>query len=133
MNLNHDNTQGNETYENLFRAEPVDVNTVILTIKHLKNTNSSGSDGIALLHIHDSLPVIINYITIIINTSIVTGKFPSLWKHATVIPIFKNGDRNDVNNYRPISLLPILSKVLEKTVAQQLATYLEAHELHSNS
>ncbi len=48
MNLNHDNTQGNETYENLFKPEPIDVNAVILTIKHLKNTNSTGSDGIAL-------------------------------------------------------------------------------------
>ncbi len=89
MNLNHDNTQGNETYENLLRAEPVDVITVILTIKHLKNTYSTGSDGIVLRYIDDSLPVIINYLTIIINTSIVTGKFPSLWKNATVIPILK--------------------------------------------
>ncbi len=100
MNINHDNTQENDNYENLCR--PVHVNAVILTKKHLKNTNSTGSDGIALRYIHDSLHVIINYITTIINTSIVTGKFSSLWKHATVIPIFKNGDRNDVNNYRPI-------------------------------
>ncbi len=76
MKLNPGNTQGNETYENLFRAEPVDVNTVILTMEHLKNTNSTSSDGIALRYIHDSLPDIINYITIKQNTSIVRGKFP---------------------------------------------------------
>ncbi len=133
MNLNHNNTQGNEKYENLFGAEAVDVNTVILTIKHLKNTNSTGSDGIALRYIHGSLPVIINYITIIINTSLVTGKLLYLWKHVTVKRIFKNGDRNDVNNYRPITLLPILSKVLENTEALQLTTALEAHKLLSNS
>ena len=133
INFNYENPERTENHENFFRAEPVDVNTVILTIKHLKNTNSTGSDGIALRYINDSLPVIINYITTIINTSIVTGTFPSLWKHATVIPIFKNGDRNDINNYRPISLLPILSKVLEKIVAQQLTTYLEANKLLSNS
>ncbi len=113
MNLNHDNTQGNETYQNLFRPEPVDVNAVILTMKHLKNTNSTGSHGIAIRYIHDRLPVVINYITTIINTSIVTRKLPSLWRHATVIPIFKNVGRNDVNNYRPVSLLTIILKVLE--------------------
>ncbi len=101
-------------YEQLSRSEPVDANTVILTIKHLKNINSIGSDGISLRHIRDSLPMIIHYIKTIINTSIVTGKFLSLWKHATVIPVYKNDDRNDVNNFRPVSLLPILSKILEK-------------------
>ncbi len=106
--------QQNLNYENFFRPEPVDVNTVILTIKHLKNTNSAGSDGMTLRYLQNALPVLITYITIIINTPIVTGKFPSPWKHATVIPIFKNGDRSDVNNYRPVSLLLILSKVLEK-------------------
>ena len=53
-----------------------------------------------------------------------TGKFPSAWKHDTVTHIFESGDRNDVNNFRPISLLPILSKVMEKIVAQQLTTFL---------
>ena len=127
--LNRDNT----VYTQLFRPEPVDANTVILTIKHLKNTNSTGSDGISLRHIRDSLPVTIEYITTIINTSIVTGKFPSLWKNATVTPIYKHGDRNDVNNFRPISLLPILSKILEKIVAQQLNNFLESNKVLSTS
>ena len=127
-NPNLDYPLGNGNYENFFRAKPVDVNTVILTLKHLKNSNSAGSDGIALRYIKDSLPVIINYITIIINTSIVTGKFPSLWKHATVIPIFKNGDRNDINNYRPIPLLPILSKAFEKKKCGTIANYLLRRE-----
>ncbi len=65
MNPNHDNTQENENYGNLFRLEPVDVNTVVLIIKHLKNTTSTGSDDIALRYIHDSLPAIINHITTI--------------------------------------------------------------------
>ncbi len=72
-----------------------------------------------LRYLQDALPVLITYITIIINTSIVTGKFPSAWKHTTVIPIFKNGDRSDVNTYRPVSLL-----LLEKIVAQQLSNFL---------
>ncbi len=116
-----------------FRPSPVDTNTVILTIKSLNNTKAAGSDGITLRYIQDSLPITIPYITTIINTSIVTGKFPTMWKHATVTPIYKNGDRDNINNYRPISLVPILSKVLEEIVAQQITTFLETGKLLSNT
>ncbi len=54
------------------------------------------------------------YLACVINTSLVTGILPLAWKHALVIPLFKNGDSDNVSNYRPISLLPILSKILEK-------------------
>ncbi|MEL6989243.1 MAG: hypothetical protein AAGK97_15635, partial [Bacteroidota bacterium] len=98
------------SYDNFFSPSPVDIDTVILTVKDLNNTNSYGSDGIQLSYIKDSLPIIAFYITIIINTSIVTKKYPHSWKHPHVIPLFKAGDRDDKSNYRPISLLPILSK-----------------------
>ncbi len=115
------------------RPQPVDVNTVILTIKHLNITCSVGSDGIPLRFLEDALYVIVFYKTCIINSSLVTGKFPTQWKHANVIPVFKSGDINVVNNFRPISLLPILSKNLEKTVANQLQCYLESKQLLSSS
>ncbi len=117
----------------LFRPQPVDANTVILTIKHLNKTRSVGSDGIPLRFLQDALYVIVFYITCIINTTLVTGKFPTQWKHANVIPVFKSGDISVVNNYRPISLLPILSKILEKIVANQLQCYLESQQLLSSS
>ncbi len=99
-----------------FRPEPVGTDTVKLTIKSLKETKAVGCDGILLWFLLDALPVIISYITCIINTSLGTGIFPKAWKHAMVVPIFKNGDCNNVNNYRPISLLPIISKILEKSL-----------------
>ncbi len=77
------------TTTKFFRPQPVDVNTVILTIKELRNTNSVISDNIQLKFIKDSLYAVASYLTCIINTSMVTGEIPSLWKHAIVIPIKK--------------------------------------------
>ncbi len=115
----------------LFPPQPVDVSTVVLTIKQLQATKCFGSDLISLKFIQDCITA--HYLTTIINTSIVTGIFPESWKHALVVPILKHGDAADVSNYRPISLLPILSKVLEKTVSTQLVHYLEANKLLSKN
>ena len=58
-----------------------------------------------------------------------TGTFPDKLKIAKVIPIFKKGDPSLFENYRPISLLPAISKVLEKKIALQLSSYFEKNKL----
>ena len=78
--VNITNTNG------MFRPTPIDNDTIILTIIHMKNTHSYGSDGIPLRFIRDSLPIIITFITCIFNTPIVTGVTPVAWKHSIVIP-----------------------------------------------
>lgn len=79
------------------------------------------------------LPVIVFYLTVILNTSIVTGSYPLLWKYAFTVLMYKGGDVDDVNNYRPVSLLPVVSKILEKIIANQLMKYLESNRLISDS
>ena len=118
---------------NLFRPTPIDNETLVLTISGLKNSNAQGCDKISLRFLKDSLPVTLSYITCIVNTSIVTGVFPVQWKHAIVVPIHKSGDVEDISNVRPISLLPILSKILEKVIYMQLKNYLECNVLLSNT
>ena len=52
-------------------------------------------------------------------------------EHAKVIPLFKDGVRDDIDNYHPISILPVVSKILERAVQQQLVDHLESHNLFS--
>lgn len=60
----------------------------------------------------------------LINLSLKQNSFPSAWKQATVSPIYKSGDLHEASKYRPISKLPILSKVTEKVAIKQLTAYL---------
>ena len=122
---------GNHLYS--FKPSPVDCDTVILVISSLKDSNAYGSDGIPLRFIKDTLYMIVFYITVIVNTSIATNVYPEPWKNPHVVPYFKSGDRDEISNYRPISLLPVLSKILEKIIANQLSAYLESNNLISNS
>ena len=63
------------------------------------------------------------------HVSLQSGVVPDSWKHATFIPLQKDGDTGDVNNLRPISLLPLPGKVLEKLVQKQLSLYLENNNI----
>ena len=98
----------------LFRPQPIDIPTVINIIKNLKNTNSYGKDKILYKYMKDVNEIIAPYITISVNTSIVTGIVPDLWKMTIVMPLHKKGYKEKPSNYRPIPLLSVLSKIMEK-------------------
>jgi hypothetical protein len=74
-------------------------------------------------------PLILSPLTYIINLGLTTCKFPNIWKKALVIPIHKGGNAALASNYRPISLLPILSKVYEKILSNQMRFFVEAQGL----
>ena len=65
------------------------------------------------------------------NRSIAEGSIPSDWKHAVVTLVYKSDSRTDPNNYRPISVLPVFSKILERAVHKMVYTYLQQHNLLS--
>ena len=67
------------------------------------------------------------------NQSIKTGIFPDEWKSARVTPLYKNaGKRNDMTNYRPISIVPVVAKVFERIIYDQLYKYLNDNKLLSS-
>ena len=80
------------------------------------------------------LEYVLPLITAIINRSLVESKVPACFKKANVRPLLKkpNLDKEVLNNYRPVSNLPFLSKILEKVVAKRLESHLSIHRLHDN-
>ena len=72
-------------------------------------------------------------ITLIVNQCLTTGIFPNKLKIAKVVPVFKKGDKDLLNNYRPISMLPSISKIFESVIYNQLYEYLQEHRVITNS
>ena len=64
-------------------------------------------------------------LTIITNMSFITGQFPTKGREAHIIPSYKKGDKSECSNYRPISLLPNISKIIEKAMYTRLYNFLE--------
>jgi len=98
-------------------------------ITSLKDKNSFGFDGISSKILKFSLPHTIDSLTYLFNLCISNNYYPSAFKYAKVIPLFKKGDKHDVNNYRPISLLSTISKPLERHIHRYLISFLGKHNL----
>ena len=90
------------------------VNEVSKAIEDLNQAikSAAGSDGIPVRALKMTAPNIYRSLTHLFNESLSTGKFPSAWKITKVTPLFKGGTTTDCNNYRPISVLPCISKIL---------------------
>ena len=117
----------------MFTFTPVNVEIVTKTIKNLSAKISTGPDGFSTKLLKVIEPEISTSLTLLINQAIHSGIFPNKLKVAKVIPIFKKSDKATFNNYRPISLLPVISKVIEKIMYNQLSAYLENSKLLSGS
>ena len=85
---------------------------------------ATGLDQMPARLMRDVAAEICNPLTNIINVSLETGYVPREWKVARVVPLFKSGKTTDLDNYRPISISPVASKILEKVVHMQLYKYL---------
>ena len=108
----------------LFVLHQVTENQVEKVIRRLPSNKAPGMDKISSRILKDSLPNTLTTITLIVNNSFVTNPFARAWKTAEVTPILKCSNPDVPNNYRPISLLPIVSKITERLVHGQLIGYL---------
>ena len=119
----------NKDIHSSFTFMNIDEDAINKIIYNLPPKSSSGCDGISTKLLKVIAPAIIKPLTLLINQVLNTGTFPDKLKIAKVIPIFKKGDPSLFENYRPISLLPAISKVLEKIIALQLSSYFEKNKL----
>ena len=102
-------------------------------VNRINISKSSGIHQLSSKLLKDSFKVLIDKLTYLFNLSITTTTFPVQWKKALVIPIPKTPNPHTVENFRPISLLPLPGKILEKLIHKQLSYHLEDHDYLSDS
>ena len=107
-----------------FSAIPTTNEEVQKIISSMDDSKSSGPLSIPIKLLKIAAPLIIQALTDLINLSFKTGSFPDKIKIAIVIPVHKAGSKLDVNNYCPISLLSVFSKIIEKIIHARLSTFL---------
>lgn len=114
----------------LLDTDPQEVDGILMG---LDSGSSPGWDGIPTKFLKISRDFIVPLICQLANLCFATGKFPSSFKRSLITPVHKGGDMSDVNNYRPISVLTSFSKIIEKLLNNRLISYLNKHDILSNS
>ena len=114
-----------------FNFKTIEVKDIRAAFAKVKTAKSFGIDNISSYFLKLALPFIGNSLAALFNTSIETSQFPDSWKVARVTPIFKEGDKTEKSNYRPISVLPVISRLFEKLVFDQLYQHMEENHLFS--
>ena len=121
----HDtNVSVNDTECTKFTLKPVSHECVLEHIQSLSENKATGVDNISAKLLQKAGVAIVDPIAHIINLSLQTSTFPDSWKRARLNPIYKSGDHTDPSNYRPIAILPVLSKICEKVVFAQVYEFL---------
>ena len=110
--------------DGVFSLQRINVQKVIKLLKAIDVSKTTGLDKIPNRLLKIAANVVAPSLTGIFNQSLVTGIFPSDWKMAKLSPIFKNGSKSDLNNYRPVSVIPTVAKIFEKIIYDQLYQYL---------
>lgn len=112
---------------------PVTEVEVLNIIQSLNSKAAAGFDGISVRVVKDSATALTPVLTKLINECFLRGEFPDALKVARVVPIFKNGSKSDPGNYRPVSILPIISKIFEIAIKNRLLDFMMLNSIiHEN-
>ena len=123
-----ENTNSN-IFPHSFFFTPVTPVEILAIVQKMKPKTSSGFDQISPKLLKQTVLAIVDPLCHIMNLSLSTGIVPSKCKIAKVLPFYKNDDVHKFKNYRPISLLPTFSKILERLVHNRLNKYLQTHKI----
>lgn len=114
--------------ENSIYIEDATEDEIIIIVSSLKNS-SPGIDEIRADVVKSNIDLIVQPLTHLVNLSLANGYVPEQLKQAVVTPIHKGGNQCDINNYRPISVLPFFSKVFEKVMYNRIIDFLSKHDI----
>ena len=114
-----------------FTFGDTDEQFVYKNLSELKTNNAVGLDRVSARLLNDSANVLAPVLTNLFNRSLSSYMYPDISKCGKVTALFKSGERSDPNNYRPITVLPIVSKILEKAAHSQMYNYLQDNKLLS--
>ena len=98
-------------------------------LARMKSSTSAGVDGLCIKFIKMCLPSVGSCILRIVNTSLRTGTVPDSWKVSLIHPVPKAGSSSDLTNFRPISIVPTIAKIVERIVQEQLSGYFNDNHL----
>lgn len=113
--------------------DPIDDHNIMEIVNNIKTKTSLDNNNISTKLLKCSIGQVAKPLSHIINISLSTGTCPDNMKVAKVIPIFKSGDKSEFTNYRPISILPVFSKIMEKIIAKKLVHFLnDTKQLHKH-
>lgn len=115
--------------QNSFFLQAVSEDEVLVILRTLNANNGAGIDGIRACDLKHNADVVCKVITKLINECFQKAEIPQSLKVAIVRPIYKDGLKSDVNNYRPIAILPAVEKILETIVVSQISNFLEKFEI----
>ena len=121
-----------QTVNSLYLS-PINTNEFLkVALECLNPKKAAGYDGLRPAIVRRVIPFIADPLIFVFNISLSHGVFPDKLKVAKVIPIYKKGDKNKFINYRPISILPCLSKILERIMYNRIHCFLQKHKILSN-
>ena len=127
-NLNHKHYMSQPNIHSLF-TNPVNDHEIIKIINSLKNGKSVGDEDIPVKLLKSCKYLLSKPICILANLSLETGIFPDKLKIARVVPLYKKEDPLLCDNYRPISILGTISKILEKVMLNRINSFLEKYNI----
>jgi hypothetical protein len=116
-------------HDKVFAFNFITVGEVIAALNFIQSKKSLGLDGISTRLLKDAAHIIADPIANIFNLSLQTTIFPDDWKLSKVTPVFKDGNKNDCGNYRPISVISVVAKIFEKLVYKQLKSFMTINNI----
>ena len=129
--INDIDFRSNRQRDIIFNFSEIHIDEVRQQLSNLKISKSTGVDNIQAKVLKLAASIIAPSLIWIFNLSVKTGIYVNEWKKARVVPIHKSNDRQRCENYRPISILPVVSKILERSVFNQIYKFLNDNSLLS--